>query len=302
MPDVINSVSAELERARAAYQRGASIPAPALRNLEQRLGARFVAELSSRLSVAELTALGNITDVREAGLALARAGDIDAARERLGEAARLIDGLPTEEARISSHSFQLAASAFVEHKVGNHAAAAVSLMEALRRCGELRVRFAHSVEVRRIHLARNIARLEWVAGEPARSWRLLASLAGYAWHPESGWPLDRSTAVGPDHRERLRRDERLAVTDQILAEALNASAEAARRGVTLDDVAWRAALDADGWPERAAAIPRAGAALSAGHAAAGLLELEIYFEHGQGELPMTWRRAEQWLRELAPSR
>jgi hypothetical protein len=296
----VTSVVSALARAQAAHQRGAGLPAPAMRNLEQRLGARFVAELSSRLPAAELTDLGKITEVREAGLALARAGDLDAARARLRDAADKIEALASEEGRISGHSFQLAAKAFIEHKCGDHAAAVTSLDEALRLCRELRIRFGHSVEVRRIHLARNIARLFWVMGRPDESWVLLGRLARYAWGVAPAWPLEASTALEPEHRERLRREERMAVTDQILAEAINAAAEARVRRIALDASRWQPD-ESGALPGRVFTVAHTGEAISAGDTDAWLSSLAVYFEDGQGELPMTWRRAEQLLRDAASS-
>lgn len=296
-------IAQAVDRARSAHVQGSRRPAPRIPNVERRLSVRYVAELSQRLPGAEVELLARATDLRERALVMARAGDTAAARAGLVDAGRFVDRhILSCEGRLSAHSFHAAAAAFVEHVEGQHGIAYQGMIEALGHCRRLRLEFGHSVEVRRVHLARNLVRLIGCLDRHQEAWELDRELLDYIWVSGRPWPLEKGTALDAAQRETLRQDERVFLADQLLSEAINLAVDAQHDGVRLAMDDGEASL-APGTQivERVGAVLRLCSKVLSEDTEAVLEELAAYFELGSGELPMTWRRAERLFREVAPS-
>jgi hypothetical protein len=209
---------ADVSVALSAYERGSAKEAPSIPNFDERYGARYVVELTGRLPEREAALLVEATRLREAALKRAREGDLVMAAEGLDAASTMVArGAVCEEASTSARSFQAAAEAFVDHLRGDHENARALLFEALTLCFRLRTEFGHSVEVRRVHLARNIVRLTWMQGKYPDAIALALALLAYVFNG-AGWPLPETGCIPPEQRERLRNDEQHFLSDQVLSE------------------------------------------------------------------------------------
>lgn len=290
-----------IDLAAAAHARGKALPAPHLPNMERRQGVRYVAELSRNLSEEEMATLATATSLREQALDKARVGDLHGARASLVEALEFIGAhISRPEARASARSYYAAAAAFVEFSEHNLQAAYELMSEALILCRQIHNEFGHGVEVRRVHLSRNVARVLWCMGKHADAWRLCLNLLDYLWVEDAAWPLAEDTDIAVSVRERLRLDERVFLTDQLLSEAISTALDAGRHNVSLIPVL---AAD-DGWiaggpVDRINEIGALCQALAATDDDAALQLLARCFEHGQGVLPMTWHRLEKLFDEVS---
>lgn len=292
--------SGAVDHAIAGHARGSALPLPRLRNMEQRQSVRYIADLSRRLPAWEMALLADATEQREQALALAREGNALGARRLLAEAHRFInERIPSDEGRTSARSFHAAAEAFVDHAEGRHDGAYALLSEALGLCRRLRLEYGHTVEIRRVHLARNAVRLLWCLGRHEEAWTCCGDLLGYVWGSHRPWPLGEATALQVDQREPLRDDERIFLTDQLLSEALSTVAAAHRDGVPLSANPWNAGcLPPPGYPRRAKAVVDLCGLVAKADEASVIAALGSYFDSGPGDLPMTWRRLEQMFEDI----
>jgi hypothetical protein len=291
----MSSVNDLIEAARAARERGLSLTLPRLPNMEHRTGVHYVIDLSRRLTQPEIALLGRATEMREQALVKARGGSLaDARRELAATEQFVVDQVRSEEGRLTARSFQAAAEAFLEHVEKRHEVARNLLLEALALCKRLRTEYGHRLEIRRVHLARNIVRLVWAAEGHQEAWDLGASLLEYVWVADSRWPLGEATDVDSAERETLRLDERTFLTDQLLSEALSTILDARKRGAKF-------AVRMPGSPEQMP--PRVGQICQLCDAALGGDIAEIaghmanYFEGGPADLPMTWQKADRLFSE-----
>jgi hypothetical protein len=276
------------ENARRAIAEGRAVPVPQLVNMERRQGAQQISDLSRNLSEGDLEALARAVEPRESALVLARQGDIPEARRLLAAAQAIIDQRPLpEEARVAARSFQTAAEAYTDFADGRLERASASLTEALSLCRQLRLAYRHRVEVRRIHLARNMVRVAWAGGSYAPAWSLSAKLLAYLWGTEAPWPLGENTDLETAEREELREDERVFLTDQVLSEAISTA------------FASSAPIDLPPWhlgEVQRAALPAAVREIEhicrelAAHRMTWLDPVSRFCRGGMGELPMTWHR------------
>jgi hypothetical protein len=290
------TVRDSLDRALAAYERGRAIPPPPLPNMEQRQGVHYLSDISRHLPEAEIELLARAVERREQALGLARQGDTNQARRLLCEARALVEEqVRSAEGRASALSFHAAALSYVDYAEGAHETGYASMLEALLLCRRLRLDHGHRVEVRRVHLARNVMRLTCAMGRPVDAWTLGGELLGYVWHG-SAWPLGEATALPPERRETLRDDERLFLTDQILSEAVSTAVAA---GGEVELPPWRAeAINPRAQSGRASEIEALCRDLASGREV-WLGTLASYLEKGPGELPMTWHRLERLLAKIS---
>ncbi|WP_300532016.1 hypothetical protein [Maricaulis sp.] len=281
-----------LDQVRRAYSAGTDRPAPRIANMEKRQSARYVADLSRRVSRADMEALNEATQLREQALVFARKAQTRRARGLLDEASALIASrIEDREGQVSAASFHAAAAGFVEHVEAHHEAAKEEMLSALRHCRTLALEFDHSVAMRRVHLARNVARLVWALGDHRGAIALCDQLLDYCWSKDAPWPLGEDTRIDPEPKTDLRRDERVFLTDQLMSEIVSTCADARARSMTLSLDArpiWEGL--ADRLPERAQAVRRFCAAMPGAELDALLAAASRYLGGGPGDLPMTWRR------------
>jgi hypothetical protein len=185
--------------------------------LDKKYNARDLVKTARNATLPEITILLRASGIREEGLTLVRAGDITSG-ERLLRAARHIvseAGL-SKEALASSESYQYPAEAYLQYKKGEYDRAEALLFQSIVLCDVLHDEFDHQVEVRRIHLARNIVRVKTRAGDCEEALRMASLLVGYVEGDQAQWPLlQRPTERPPDP---LLPEERWILMDQVLGE------------------------------------------------------------------------------------
>jgi tetratricopeptide (TPR) repeat protein len=301
---MLDHLVSSIDLAAAAHAKGKALPVPRVPNMERRQGALYVAELSRNLSDEEMDRLAEATSLREQALEKAREGELERARLLLTEAHDFIGThLSSPEARTSACSYYAAAAAFVEFSEGNLQTAFELLSEALLLCRQLHSDYGHSVEVRRVHLSRNIVRIVWRMGRHVEAWQLCLGLLNYVWGQEARWPLDEETAIAVPDREILRIDERVFLTDQLLSEAISTAADAGRHVAALNPAlkvlsGWKAEAPSD----RINRIGRLCQSLSDDGRDSALQWLVHCFEQGEGPLPMSWHRMERLFQEISATR
>ena len=181
----------------------------------KQFSAHYLRRLAAVLTLEEITAILTAEQYREQGLALSRGGDNQAAGALLAQAA-----MTCEEARLSRHasvaalSFQLAAEAYIKHRLGDHAGAIRDLENAITAAAELEAVFGHHMEFRRVHLARNILRVR--ASEPLGR-NIVADHIGllrYIGGDVARWPIATGRGVG--NPTAMTADQIAWVIDELL--------------------------------------------------------------------------------------
>jgi hypothetical protein len=230
------------------HRRALQQPAPRLRDLQSTYDARYAVEVARRLPLAEITALGDATDLREEGLALARAGQLDRGAELVAAARRAFTGAAlSAEAVLLAEWFQEPAEAYLQFRRGDPAGAEDSLLRAVAACVRLRAGFGYRVELRRVHLARNIVRVRNFAGRPVDALELAHHLVDHIEGVPGAWPWPQHTVAEPDD---LTLDVRLLLLDQVLGDVARLLSPARPDARELLGVA-----DARGWFRAGAGRP-----------------------------------------------
>jgi hypothetical protein len=212
---------AELERlahrAIEAHRRGAGFPGAQGVNLEERFNAEYVLRMARTLSLPEIAVTMRAGRARESGLALIRNGDQSGGAALLREARLILEeaGL-SREALIAAESFQHPAEAFLFYRQGAWDEAVASLLTAIELCDTMREEFDYAVEVRRIHLARNIIRVKTRSGDCAGAAGKIGPLLEYTLGNVTKWPLGKVPMTRDP--EVMESAERLSLVDQILGE------------------------------------------------------------------------------------
>jgi tetratricopeptide (TPR) repeat protein len=217
MADIDPVLQALLLKTIQVQQKGALAASRPALTLEKEYNTRYILQIARSMSLPEITALLRASAIREKGLALIKAGDATKGAEFLREARRIFsEAALSKEAFVSADSFQYAAEAYLEYKKGDYAQAEASLLQAIILCHVLRDRYEHQVEVRRIHLARNIVRVKSLVGNREEALRMASLLVGYVEGDRTQWPLrELSMTAAPDP---LLAKERWALMDQVLGE------------------------------------------------------------------------------------
>lgn len=209
--------SGPLQAAIEALARALAYPAVAGTGAEAGIAAAYSERINRDLTVGEARLLESITETRERGLALCRAGRIHAGATLIARArATLTRADIGEEAFVLSDSFLCAGEGFVHFKSDRPDAAVSSMFEAIDRCRELRDAWGYPVEGRRIHLACNATRVRAEAGRHEESPVVLGQLLNLiATSDRRFWPYpDLEYLSAPDP---LGDDARWELTDQVLA-------------------------------------------------------------------------------------
>jgi hypothetical protein len=178
---------------------------------------QHILKLARSASLPEITVLLHASEIREKGLAFVKAGDTATGSEWLREARHMFsEAALSREARISADSFQYPAEAYLQYRRGEYGQAEASLLQAIVLCHALRDDYQHQVEVRRIHLARNVVRVKTRAGNREEALRMASLLVRYVEGHEAQWPLRELRMTSePDP---LLAEERWALMDQVLGE------------------------------------------------------------------------------------
>jgi hypothetical protein len=208
-----------------AYRNGCSQLA-ATPDLDEKFNVQLLVSMLLRISVSDILAILEASQIRARALRLSRAGRaadaqaaLDLARS-IGAAAEL-----SAEASLADRSFQTAAAAYLQYRAGDYSAAEASLLEALDCCRTLRDRFDYAMESRRIHLVRHIVRVRSAAGRSADALEIAWRMVRYIDGDTAAWPFPRvALSTEPD---ALAAGDRLLLLDQIVSEmtSLLASAE-----------------------------------------------------------------------------
>jgi hypothetical protein len=161
-----------------------------VKDIEMRFGARYLLEMSNRVPIEDIAVFLGSSNERERGLVDLRAGNFGAGEKALALARELFSERPLcQEVRLGAESFQLPAEAYLQYRREQGALAQQSLLDAIATCQRLGQEYQHDVEVRRIHLARNIARVRSKGGDVVGALRMLRQLIGYINGHLDAWPL-----------------------------------------------------------------------------------------------------------------
>lgn len=184
---------------------------------DRKYNTQHILKIARNASLPEIRALVVASAIREKGLAFVKAGDIADGAEWLREARRVYgEAALSREARLSADSFQYPAEAYLQYTGGEYGRAEASLLQAITLCHALRDDYHHQVEVRRIHLARNVVRVKTRAGSREKALKMASLLVGYLEGHEAQWPLRELRMASA--RDPLLPEERWALLDQVLGE------------------------------------------------------------------------------------
>jgi hypothetical protein len=288
-----------------AYKDGCS-QAVATPNLDETFNVQLLLSMLLRVSVNEMMAVLQASQVRAQALASSRAGRPAEAHAALdlahsiGAAAGL-----SPEASCAERSFQASAAAYLQYKAG-HPGAETALLTALDCCRTLRDQFDYATEGRRIHLVRHVIRLRSAAGQSEEAFQIACRMVRYVDGDIGAWPFPEvALSKAPDV---LTAGDRLLLLDQVLSEmsSLLAGNPAAAAMLARTD---RALFRRD--VSRAEDLSRVYLRLSAmrasveGDVIAFLESATAFFRGGPGEIPRAWKEMSrefiQVCRQVAPA-
>lgn len=275
-----------------AYSLGIASAAPPLR-LDDKFNALHLLRLAKNLALGEIGVLMTATERREAGLSLARAGIPSKAWEFMRVARSLCAEADLSiEAQLVASSFQLAAEAFVWFKTGSHREAETALCAALEAAVRLHDEFGYDIEVRRIHLLRNLVRVFTESGRSEDALVLALKLLSYIECP-AAWPSPYGAVRHPP--DALSVDEQDAMLDQVLGEITLLLERQRELSGKLAD------FDLECQPSRARLRLAALAALTEADSDRFLKIAARFFVLGPGQMLQTWRAMESQYGKLADS-
>lgn len=289
-----------------AYKHGRSQAAPTP-NLDEKFNVQFLLAMLVRVSLSDLMAMLEASQVRARALALSQAGRATEARTVLDLAHSIgIAAALSNEATIADRSFQNAAAAYLHYKTGEYNRAEASILDALDCCRMLRDQFGYAVESRRIHLVRHIVRVRSVAGRSEAAFDMACLMVRYVEGEAASWPFPEvALSADPDAIETA---DKSMLLDQLLSEmsSLLTNSRAATALLTRGDGALFR-----GDVSRTPDLSRVYLRLSAMRAVAeddlmGFLEsAAAFFQNGPGYMPRTWREMSRDLirvcRQFAPA-
>jgi len=201
----------------SSYRHGQSRASALSINLDKQYNDQYLLQMAKQLSSFEISIIHKASEVRERGLALARSGDVHNGGKALDAAREIyVETNLSREALIIAESFQTPADAYLQYKRKEYGEAYASLIAALKACHILRDEYGYSVEGRRIHLVRNIIRVESVAGNLNKAMRLAGSILRYIEGCNECWPFPELRLLTLP--ELLALEEKLVLMDQILEE------------------------------------------------------------------------------------
>jgi hypothetical protein len=204
-----NILAEHLHRAADAYQHGkrhhASASTSTAVGFDQLLGAAILKYASPGEQILMKAALV----ARTKGLAAARKGEMEVAEANL-RASRDIMEVPwlSAESHALLASFQEAAEAFIDFRCGRHDLARERVYRAMSADGTLLSREGyHILELHRVQLGHNLARVDANAGEPEQAAQILAGLLTYLEGEREAWPFSNYTYTGKATVEDLPEEQ-----------------------------------------------------------------------------------------------
>jgi len=276
----------------AVHQKSKITASPPAVMRDKKYNDQYMVQIAHRASLPEITVLLHASAIRENGLRLLKTGHIAQGAELLGKARRIFsEAVLSEETRLVAESFQYPAEAYLYFTRGEQTEAEAALITSIGLCQALRDAYDHEIEVRRIHLARNLIRVRAAMNRRADALDMGSHLVRYLEGVEECWPLhDFPMTRPPDH---LLIDERFALMDQILGEIalLVPPGRAMSRRLVASRAGWLFAEDKPSTGEFAAVDAWLAARRAAvdGDASTFLVHTRAFFAGGRGYLFRAWR-------------
>ena len=206
-----------IHKAVNAQQQGFLIENPSHINIDEKYNVQHLLKLTKGLCLPEITILLESTNLREYGLSSIKAGDLENGSLQIDAAAQKYnDKTLSREAIIVADSFQMAAEAYLQYKQNDFSKALNSLVNAIKACNNLRDEYNYDVEIRRIHLARNIVRVMAFNDDQIGACLVAFKLLGYIQGATELWPFPNLTLT--TQSDHLIKEEQWFLIDQILAE------------------------------------------------------------------------------------
>jgi hypothetical protein len=178
---------------------------------------QYLIEMGTRLTLPEVTILLEAETVRSKALIRARSGDFAGSEQALWMAKQLCEQINlSTEAALAADTYHTAAQAFLEYKRHRYKAARRLLLQSLDSSGVLNDEFGYKMEMRRLHLGRNIARVEAVSLNYCSAIRHTVSLLRYIEGIRKSWPFSETREWRVEHP--LLAEEGWWCLDELLGE------------------------------------------------------------------------------------
>lgn len=165
------------------------------RDLDHSLPASIKSQISEpqflkRITDDEMSVIESSSKIRERGLSLARSGDLDFAEQCLDDARILYQEVSVqEEAILLLESLQTAAESYIHYRRREYVSAISSLNDSIVVCNKLIINYSYEYEIRRVHLLKNLIRVEQVSGNPERAMRIASFLVAHLEGRDGNWPI-----------------------------------------------------------------------------------------------------------------
>ncbi len=184
-------------------------------SVQERFDAQQVVAMAMRLSVNEIEALGESTELREEGLKTIRAGDLQLGQQLIAEARENQQRVRlSAEAQTLFDTYQLAAESYVHYVVGNLEKAEAAMMMSISTANALQRSYGYIIELRRVHLAANIIRINLKHSDPSAAIAMGIKLIKYLGGDTAQWPWDELALDQADH---LTSEEQILILSQLLS-------------------------------------------------------------------------------------
>ena len=153
---------------------------------------------------------------REVGLTALRKNDFPTGLQQLENAKAIVTNQPiSKEGTLIAATYQFAAEAFAYLKNKDYPKAILATQEATETHKDLFISFGHPIEQRRIHLARNIAKVLHLSGQPEEALDLTIHLIQYTIDEKTAWKLDFCQL---ENVNQIKVHEKYFVLNQLLSE------------------------------------------------------------------------------------
>lgn len=147
-------------RTAKSYKEGLLKSSDPLKNPSSIFSRQYLLNMSKNLLLPEISILLSAEKIREQGLKAAREDDIDNSIILISNSRSMcIQDSLSNEAIISAETFQSAAEAFIQYKKGNYHNAYELLRKSLECSQILNDQYGYNMELRKLHLTRNIIRV-----------------------------------------------------------------------------------------------------------------------------------------------
>jgi hypothetical protein len=148
---------------------------------------------------------------------LTRSGDVANGEKLLDDARKIcLDAKLSNEALSAAETFQTAAEAYIQYKKKAYHKAITSLINSLEFCRVLNNEYGYSMEMRRVHLARNIVRVESSSNNLGEAMKLASSMVRYLEGDDEFWPFCKTQLWTKGNS--LTSQEKWCCIDEILME------------------------------------------------------------------------------------